>query len=98
MIVRWCAQGDVMDFERDLAQAAEIIRRVWDTTLIIGNDPTKPVVTIGKLAEGIVLLGLAYLGASIISRWLAGKLLNRLRLDKRGVAPLQSLTFYSLLA
>jgi len=87
-----------MDLEVDLEKAADTIRTVWNTRLILGSDPSKPVVTIGMLAEGIVLLALAYLAASIISRWLAGKLLSRLRLDKRGVAPLQSLTFYVLLA
>src|SRR5438552_3611999 len=87
-----------MDLEMDFEKAADVIRSVWNTRLILGSDPSKPVVTIGTLAEGIVLLGLAYLAASIISRWLAGKLLSRLRLDKRGVAPLQSLTFYVLLA
>ena len=46
----------------------------------------------------MVLLGWAYLAAGMISRWLAGKLLTRFGLSKSGVAPLQSLTFYLLLA
>lgn len=87
-----------MDFESELAQAAEVIRSVWNTRLILGGDPTKPAVTVGTLLEGIVLLGLAYLAASIASRWIAGKLLSRFRLNKSGVAPLQSLMFYILLA
>jgi small-conductance mechanosensitive channel len=42
-------------------------------------------------------LGLGYLAAGIVSRWVAGKLLSRFRLNKSEVAPLQSLMFYLLL-
>jgi potassium efflux system protein len=80
----------------DAAKAMQIARNTWSMVLI--GDPTKPVITVGTVAGGIVLLGLAYLAASVISRWLAGKLLNRFGLSKSGVAPLQSLTFYMLLA
>jgi small-conductance mechanosensitive channel len=80
----------------DMAKAMQIARDTWSMVLI--GDKTKPMVTVGTVAGGIVLLGLAYLAASMISRWLAGKLLNRFGLSKSGVAPLQSLTFYMLLA
>lgn len=83
---------------KDLAKAAEIARDVWNTVLVSGSDKTKPVVTVGTLAGGIVLLGLGYLAAGMISRWLAHKLLSRFGLNKSGVAPLQSLTFYLLFA
>src|SRR5439155_20616175 len=79
----------------DMARAAQIASDIWSTVLI--GDKTKPMVTVGALAGGIVLLGLAYLAARIISRWVAGKLLYRFGLSKNGVAPLQSLTFYILL-
>src|SRR5262245_2205067 len=80
----------------DMAKVAELAGDTWSMVLI--GDKTKPVVTVGTVAGGIVLLGLAYLAASMISRWLAGKLLSRFGLSKSGVAPLQSLTFYMLLA
>ncbi len=80
----------------DMAQAMQIARNTWSMVLI--GDPTKPVITVGTVAGGVVLLGLAYLAASVISRWLAGKLLTRFQMSKSGVAPLQSLTFYMLLA
>ena len=86
-----------MELQASLDQAAEYIRTAWTMRLIHGSDPTKSF-TVGTVAEGIVLLGLAYLGSSIISRWVAGKLLTRFGLNKSGVAPLQSLTFYTLLA
>jgi small-conductance mechanosensitive channel len=85
-----------MDLPFDFAQALEIVSKIWNTTLI--GDPAKPVVTVGTLASGIVLLGLGYLAAGIISRWVAARLLSRFGLSKSGVAPLQSLTFYLLLA
>src|SRR5262245_41934943 len=56
----------------DMVKVAQIARSTWSTVLI--GDPTKPVVTVGTVAGGIVLLGLAYLAASMISRWLASKL------------------------
>jgi potassium-dependent mechanosensitive channel len=80
----------------DMAKGMQLARDTWSMVLI--GDKTKPMVTVGTVAGGIVLLGLAYLAASMISRWLASKLLNRFGLSKSGVAPLQSLTFYMLLA
>src|SRR5262245_6694981 len=85
-----------MDLPFDLVKALEIIRTIWNTVLI--GDPTKPVATVGTLASGIVLLGLGYIAAGVISRWVASRLLVRFGLSKSGVAPLQSLTFYLLLA
>ena len=88
-----------MDLQFDLAQAAEMLHKLWNTVIIAAADPNKPpIVTVGTLASGIVLLGLGYLAAGIISRWVAGKLLSQFRLKKSEVAPLQSLTFYLLLA
>jgi potassium-dependent mechanosensitive channel len=84
---------------RDLAKAAEIVGTVWNFVLISGPDSSKPpIVTVGTLASGIVLLGLGYVAAGMISRWVANKLLTQFRLNKSEVAPLQSLTFYMLLA
>src|SRR5205823_13283778 len=83
---------------KDIAKGLEIARDIWNTALIVGPDKTKPVVTVGTLAGGIVLLGLGYIAAGMISRWVARKLLTRFGLTKSGVAPLQSLTFYLLLA
>jgi small-conductance mechanosensitive channel len=82
---------------KDLAKGAEIGRQVWTTAIVTGPDK-KPLVTVGTVAIGIVLLGLGYIAAGMISRWLARKLLTRFGLSKSGVAPLQSLTFYLLLA
>jgi small-conductance mechanosensitive channel len=66
--------------------------------LIMGSDPRKPVVTVGTLVGGVMMLALGYIAAGIISRWIAGKLLTRFHLSASGVAPLQTLTFYVLLA
>src|SRR3954454_13916121 len=87
-----------MDIVLTFQQFADALASVWHQRLILGGDPAKPAVTVGTLVEGALLLGLAYLGASILSRWLASKLLSRFGLNKSGVAPLQSLTFYLLLA
>jgi potassium-dependent mechanosensitive channel len=78
---------------KDFAKAAEIVRDIWDCEIV-----RKPPVTVGTLAGGIVLLCLSYLAASMVSRWLARKLLARFGVSKNAVAPLQSLTFYLLLA
>jgi len=81
----------------ELVEAAQIVGRVWDIVLVKGSDK-KPLVTVGTLCAGIVLLGLGYIAAGMISRWMATKLLTRFGLSKSGVAPLQSITFYALLA
>jgi potassium efflux system protein len=81
----------------ELVEAAQIVGRVWDIVLVKGSDG-KPLVTVGTLCAGIVLLGLGYIAAGMISRWMASKLLTRFGLSKSGVAPLQSITFYALLA
>lgn len=78
---------------KDLAKAAEIARDIWKIEIV-----SKPSVTVGTLSGGIVLLALAYLASSMISRWLARKLLSHFGVSKNAVAPLQSLTFYVLLA
>jgi small-conductance mechanosensitive channel len=83
---------------KDVAKVAEMVRGIWNIVLISGPDDKKPVVTVGTLAGGIVLLGLGYIAAGMFSRWFAGKLLTRFRLNKSGVAPLQSLMFYLLFA
>jgi len=82
---------------KDLAKAVDVARQIWTMAIVNGPDH-KPLVTVGTVAIGIVLLGLGYVAAGMISRWLAHKLLSRLGLSKSGVAPLQSLTFYLLLA
>jgi small-conductance mechanosensitive channel len=79
---------------KDFAKAAEIVRDIWDFEIV--HKPS--VVTVGTLALGIVLLGLSYISSSMTSRWVARKLLARFGVGKNAVAPLQSLTFYSLLA
>src|SRR5262249_50032197 len=82
---------------KDATRVTQIFSSIWHTVLIAGPDK-KPLVTIGTLVCGIVLLGFGYIAAGMISRWIARKLLAHLRLSKSGVAPLQSLTFYLLLA
>jgi potassium-dependent mechanosensitive channel len=87
-----------MDWQIELISAAKAIGELLNVVIIKGPDPQHPLVTIGTLIAGIVLLGLGYVAAGMISRWLATRLLNRFGLNKSGVAPLQSLTFYLLLA
>jgi len=79
---------------RDVLRAAD---GVWNITLVRASDG-KPLVSVGTLTGGIVLLGLGYLAAGMISRWLANKLLARLGLSRSDVAPLQSIAFYVLFA
>ncbi len=78
---------------KDVAKALQMVRSVWQFKII-----SKPVVTVGILGSGIVLLGLSYIAAGIISRWTAAKLLTRFHLNRSDVAPVQSLTYYVLLA
>lgn len=78
---------------KDVTKAAEIVLDVWNIKIL-----KKPEVTVGTLAGGIVLLGLGYIAAGMISRWVAAKLLTRFRLDKSDIAPVQSLMYYLLLA
>lgn len=78
---------------KDLAKTAEIVRDIWEMEIV-----RKPSLTVGTLVGGIFLLALTYLGASMISRWVARKVLAHFGVSKNAVAPLQSLTFYVLLA
>ncbi len=80
----------------EVAEVFEALAVIWNVGLVWGSDG-KPLVTIGTLCGGIVLLGLGYLAAGVLSRWLANKLLTRFGLSKSGVSPLQSITFYVLL-
>jgi potassium-dependent mechanosensitive channel len=80
----------------DLARIAEIVSDVWNFVLVKSADK-KPLITVGTIVGGVVLLGLGYIAAGMISRWVARRLHTQLRLSKSGVAPLQSLTFYLLL-
>jgi small-conductance mechanosensitive channel len=79
------------------AEVWSAIVRVGNTALILGTDPDKPVLTVGTLCGGLVLLGFGYIAAGMISRWTASKLLTRFGLNKGAVSPLQSITFYLLL-
>jgi potassium-dependent mechanosensitive channel len=82
---------------KDLAKGAEIVSDVWNFPLITGAKK-EPIVTVGTLACGIVLLCLGYVVAGMISRWMAAKLVTRFGLSKSGVAPLQTISFYVMLA
>ncbi len=89
--------GDLSKIEqvigKDLTKVAEIFHDIWKIEII-----SKPTVTVGTLASGIVLLSLSYIISGIVSRWVARKVLASFGVSKNAVAPLQSLTFYSLLA
>ncbi len=81
----------------EAAEVFEIFGRIWNIVLINGADG-KALITVGTLSGGLVLLLLGYLAAGMISRWVASKLLARLGLNRSAVSPVQSLTFYALLA
>src|SRR4051812_40136415 len=83
---------------QDLDEVAQLARNLWHLGLVPGPSPEKPLVTVGTLAAGIVLLGLGYIAAGMFSRWFASRLLTRFHLSKSDAAPLQSLMFYLLLA
>jgi potassium efflux system protein len=78
-------------------RAIQLALQVWNTGLVNGPDG-KAVVTVGTVVCGIALLACGYIAAKVVSRWVARKLLSRFRLNKSDVAPVQSLTFYVLLA
>jgi small-conductance mechanosensitive channel len=79
------------------AEVWSAVVRVGNTALIVGAERDKPVLTVGTLCGGLVLLGFGYIAAGMISRWVASKLLTRFGLNKGAVSPLQSITFYLLL-
>jgi small-conductance mechanosensitive channel len=81
----------------EAAEVFEILGRTGSIVLVNGADG-KPLITVGTLSGGLILLGLGYLAAGMISRWVAAKLLSRLGLNRSAVSPVQSLTFYALLA
>jgi potassium-dependent mechanosensitive channel len=74
------------------------IKNVWSTTLIDGGAGKPALLTVGTLILGLASLICGYLAANIISRWTASKLLTRFGLNRSAVSPLQSITFYVLLA
>jgi small-conductance mechanosensitive channel len=56
-----------------------------------------PALTVGTLCGGLVLLIFGYFAAGMVSRWTANKLLTRFGLNRSAIAPIQSITFYTLL-
>jgi small-conductance mechanosensitive channel len=74
------------------------IKNIWSTTLIDGGAGKPALLTVGTLILGLASLICGYLAAGIISRWTASKLLTRFGLNRSAVSPLQSITFYVLLA
>lgn len=88
--------------KQELGQSWE---EIWSAIVTVGRiriiegaDKDKPVLTVGTLIGGLVLLGFGYVAAGVISRWVAAKLLTRFGLNKSAVSPLQSITFYLLLS
>jgi potassium efflux system protein len=84
-------------FGDEAANAWAIGGRIYNIVLINGADG-KPLITVGTLSGGLVLLGLGYIMAGIISRWVASRLLSRFGLNRSAISPIQSITFYGLLA
>ncbi|QDU26513.1 Mechanosensitive channel MscK precursor [Anatilimnocola aggregata] len=85
--------------EKFLGQAGEAwdhVASVWNFVLVRGAD-TKPLVTVGTLFGGLVLMGCGYIAAGMISRWIGAKLLSRFGLNQTARAPLQSISYYVLL-
>lgn len=94
------AQGTSELREKFLGQAGEI----WDSVasvfnfVIIRGAEGKPLVTVGTLLGGLVLMGFGYVMAGMISRWIGARLLKRLGLNQTASAPLQKISYYVLLA
>jgi potassium-dependent mechanosensitive channel len=82
----------------DGVRAVQLALAVWNFELVKAADGKSSLITVGTVAGGIVFLGCGYVVAKMVSRWVARKLLSRFRLNKSDVAPVQSLTFYVLLA
>lgn len=72
------------------------VSAVWNFVIVCGADG-KPLVTVGTLIGGIVLMGVGYVVAGMISRWIGSRLLGRLGLHQSARAPLQSISYYVLL-
>jgi potassium-dependent mechanosensitive channel len=71
------------------------LSQVWGIVILNGSDG-KPLVTVGTLISGLVLMGIGYLAAKWISRWVGKRVLARVGLDQHAAAPVQSITFYVL--
>jgi small-conductance mechanosensitive channel len=71
--------------------------RVWNFVLVRSADGKTPLVTVGTLFGGLLLMGLGYVAAGMISRWIGAKLLSRFGLNQTARAPLQSISYYVLL-
>ena len=84
-------------FGQDAVEVIDTLARVWNLVLIRATDG-KPLVTVGTLSGGIVLLGLGYIAAGVISRWIANKLLSSFGLSKSGVAPHEARNLASVIA
>jgi len=74
---------------------AEVLSQIWGFVILNGSDG-KPLVTVGTLISGLVLMGVGYLAAKWISRWVGRRVLARVGLDQHAAAPVQSITFYVL--
>jgi small-conductance mechanosensitive channel len=70
--------------------------KVWGFVIVRGADKN-PLVTVGTLVGGLVLMGFGYVAAGMISRWVGARLLSRLGLNKTAAAPLQKIVYYVLL-
>jgi potassium efflux system protein len=81
-------QGPFLEFASALSQ-------IWGIVILNGSDG-KPLVTVGTLISGLVLMGIGYLAAKWISRWVGKRVLARVGLDQTAAAPVQSITFYVL--
>jgi potassium-dependent mechanosensitive channel len=87
------------EFGQSWEQIWSGVLKVLRTPLIAGAKPTDPAaLTVGTLCVGLVLLVFGYFAAGLVSRWTASKLLTRFGLNRSAIAPIQSITFYILLA
>lgn len=77
-------------------EAWDHVAAVWNFVIIRGADG-KPLMSVGTLVGGLILMGFGYVAAGVISRWIGARLLARLRLSQTATAPLQKIVYYALL-
>lgn len=83
-----------------LGQAEEIfdyVEYIWNFAIFRAADGKTPLVTVGTLFGGLILMGCGYVAAGMISRWIGARLLSRFGLNQTARAPLQSISYYLLL-
>ncbi len=77
-----------------LARRWDAVRSIWRSEIAVFEDSS---ITIGKLVTAVLVFALGYLAASLIANRLAGRVLERMRIDPGMAFSYERLVFYGLL-